>query len=154
MIYYLPPGTDMFSNPDHEAIINTTNTTGVMGAGIAKVCMDLWPEPCKKYNSLCKETDLKGGSVTYYPVHNLAVPHIKYMICFATKQEVYKPAQMLYVQQGLERLIKVFPSSGIKSLGVPPLGCGLGGLQWKLVKPLIIEALKQVPDVDFYIYEQ
>lgn len=150
MFKFIPKGNDMFKS-GCEALINTTNTTGVMGAGIAKQMMDKYPEICKEYNSLCKKGGLSGGDIFIQPTEK---NNPKWIIQFATKQEVWNPARLEYVEKGLGQLAKTIEKHEIKSIVIPPLGCGLGGLDWDEVKPMVVEKLSHlVNKCDIYVYE-
>ena len=140
----------------YDCIVNTVNTTGVMGAGIAKKCIEKYPIPCEMFNYLCRRDRLDGGTIRIYPNYNLEKgQNPKYICMFATKQEVNNPAEYVYVEQGLKTLVERIQSLRIGSIAIPPLGCGYGGLDWAEVKPMILEAIEPIKDTcEIYIYEQ
>lgn len=153
MIILIDPGSDMFENEYIDAIINTTNTTGVMGGGIALKMRELFPEPCNEYNKRCLNKELQGGDVVIQNVSKYQHQHVEWLIQFATKHHVMYDAKIEYIKRGLPQLVKLIEDYKIKSIAIPPLGCGLGGLDWKDVKPLILDAVRDLNCV-IYVYEQ
>jgi O-acetyl-ADP-ribose deacetylase (regulator of RNase III) len=152
MIHFKPAGSDMFQG-NHECLINTVNTTGVMGAGIAAVMMQKFPTACTQFNNLCKEMFLPGGTILLYPNRDSDTP--KLIMMFATKQEVWNPSTYTYIQLGLKEMVKYVKYYNITNIGVPPLGCGYGGLEWQKVRAMILEAVEPIKDTcEIYIYEQ
>lgn len=157
MIYFIQPGSDMMADDyKYEAITNTVNTKGVMGSGIAKLFIDKYPYTCGMFNYLCTRDSLEGGTVRIYPNKDLeSNTNPKYLVMFATKADYKDPSEYEYIEIGLKTLMEKIKELQIKSIAIPPLGCGLGGLEWSKVKPMIIEAITPLADVcDFFIYEQ
>jgi len=132
-----------------EAYVNTVNTVGVMGKGIALQFKQAFPDVFKQYAKDCKLGHVKVGSMHVVHVEGLTNP--KYVINFPTKKHWRDPSKMEYIQTGLEDLVDVIKELGIHSIAIPPLGCGNGGLDWHSVLPKIEEAFKDVP-VDVHMY--
>lgn len=134
-----------------EAVINTVNTKGVMGKGIALQFKKAYPEMFEEYQKASK-----SGAVVIGKMHvwrNNAMFGPKYIINFPTKDDWKQPSRIEYIEQGLVDLIRVIKESGISSIAIPPLGCGNGGLDWNAVKPLIISALKDFSSLNVELYE-
>jgi len=132
-----------------EAYVNTVNTVGVMGKGIALQFKQAFPGVFKQYTKACKQDTVKVGRMHVVHVEGLTNP--KYVINFPTKKHWRDPSKMDYIQSGLKDLVQVIRELDIKSIALPPLGCGNGGLDWNLVLPEIEEAFKDVP-VDVHLY--
>lgn len=136
---------------DSEAIVNTVNTVGVMGKGIALQFRDSFPVNYKLYKAACKEGEVKIGKMFVTTVGQLGNP--RFIINFPTKEHWKNPSQIDYIKSGLIDLKNVIKKLNIKSISIPPLGSGSGGLNWLEVRPLIVEALGDLKDVDVFIYE-
>ena len=151
MIHFKEPGSDMFEG-NHQCLINTVNTTGVMGAGIAKIMKEKYPVPCNIFNYNCKVFDLKGGTVLVY--ESYVIPNPKYIMMFATKQEVRYPAQYSYIEKGLISMVEKIREYNIIDIAIPALGTGYGGLEWSIVKPMIIKTISSIEnECELFIYE-
>ena len=133
-----------------EAYVNTVNTVGVMGKGIALQFKQAFPDVFKQYAKDCKKGLVQVGEMHVVPVDGLANP--KYIINFPTKKNWRNPSELNYIQDGLQDLVHVIRANNIRSIALPPLGCGNGGLDWHVVRPLIVEAFKDV-DVEVHLYE-
>lgn len=133
-----------------DAIVNTVNTVGVMGKGIALQFKREYPENFKAYKVAVERGDVQTGKVFIYS-HSL-IEKPRYIINFPTKQHWRSPSKISWINEGLQDLRKRIPELGINSIAIPPLGCGQGGLNWSLVKPLIISAMKNL-DIDVVLYE-
>jgi O-acetyl-ADP-ribose deacetylase (regulator of RNase III) len=133
-----------------EALVNTVNTVGVMGKGIALQFRNTFPENYKAYLDAVKEKKIELGKVQVVPVHD--VKGVKYVINFPTKAHWRYPSRINWIKSGLQDLRKELVSHEIKSVAIPPLGCGNGGLNWNEVKPLIEESLRDL-SLDIIIYE-
>jgi O-acetyl-ADP-ribose deacetylase (regulator of RNase III) len=136
-----------------EALVNTVNTVGVMGKGVALQFKRAYPDNFRQYEQACRKNEVQIGQMFTVSVGNLLSPSPKYIINFPTKRHWKGKSRIEDIQQGLQALIKEIKRLGIQSIAVPPLGCGNGGLQWSQVKPLIEEAFTQVPDVRVLIFE-
>lgn len=133
-----------------EAYVNTVNTVGVMGKGIALQFKQAFPDVFKQYAKDCKSGVVQVGKMHVVEVHGLANP--KYIINFPTKQHWRNPSKLEYIETGLNDLVRIMKELNIQSIALPPLGCGNGGLDWMVVRPMIIEAFNNV-DVNIHLYE-
>ena len=134
-----------------EALVNTVNTVGVMGKGIALQFRETFPENYKFYQKACKQDEVQIGKMLVYDNGQWATP--RYIINFPTKRHWRERSKIEDVEAGLFDLQNVIRDYGIKSIAVPPLGCGSGGLDWNVVRPLIVDSLSQFGDVKILIYE-
>ena len=134
-----------------DAIVNTVNTVGVMGKGIALEFKKRFPDNTKEYVIRCKEGSIAiGKSFVFELEKNI---HTKYIVNFPTKKHWRNPSKIEYVDAGLEDLNKIIKHYEIKSIALPALGAGLGGLDWNEVKALISNKLESLEDVKIYVYE-
>jgi O-acetyl-ADP-ribose deacetylase (regulator of RNase III) len=136
---------------DAEAIVNTVNCVGVMGRGIALQFKKAWPSNFKAYATACKQNEVKPGSMFIVETGQLTNP--QYIINFPTKRHWRGASKIEDVELGLNALVQDIKAKGIKSIAIPPLGSGLGGLDWAEVRPLIEAKLNDLDDVDVLIYE-
>jgi O-acetyl-ADP-ribose deacetylase (regulator of RNase III) len=135
---------------DVEALVNTVNTVGVMGKGIALQFKQAFPKNFNAYEKAAKRQEIIPGKMFIYETQQLTYPH--YIINFPTKRHWRDPARLEDIKIGLEDLIRVIHAKNIRSIAIPPLGCGLGGLNWEEVHPLILAALEKVPKVNAWVY--
>lgn len=143
---------DNLLETDAEALVNTVNTVGVMGKGIALQFKKRFPENFKAYERACKSGEVKIGKMFTVSLNSLTNP--RYIINFPTKRHWRERARVEYVREGLEDLLHEIERLDLHSIAVPPLGCGNGGLDWKgEVRPLIEAAFARVPKVHAYTYE-
>lgn len=143
---------DNLLEADAEALVNTVNTVGVMGKGIALQFKKKFPSNFKAYERACKNGEVKIGEMFTVSLDQLTNP--RYIINFPTKRHWREKSRVEYVREGLEDLIREIERLGIHSIAVPPLGCGNGGLDWDdEVRPLIEAAFARAPEVQVYAYE-
>jgi len=135
---------------DAEALVNTVNTQGVMGKGLAFAFKQRFPENYRFYREQCKAGNVQIGKVLIFPTHQLQP---QYIINFPTKRHWRERSRLEYIQAGLEDLVRVVQEQGIRSIAIPPLGCGQGGLDWVTVRRVIEEAFEPYPDVEVQLYE-
>ena len=133
-----------------EALVNTVNTVGVMGKGIALQFKEQFPHNNKEYIKACKNGSLTIGTLLI--VKELTLKGEKIIINFPTKKDWKHRSSYSYIESGLDALVKELQKGHIQSVSIPPLGCGNGGLDWEKVKPLIEQYLKDLP-IDICIYE-
>ena len=134
-----------------EAIINTVNTVGVMGKGIALAFKKAYPDNYRKYKQACEASELQVGRMLVYET---GLPQPRIIVNFPTKKHWRHPSKYEYIASGLEALKENIRAHQIRSISIPPLGCGNGGLDWSRVKPMILEALKELAEeVDILLYE-
>ncbi len=142
-------GTGNLLTADVDALVNTVNTQGVMGKGLALQFKKAFPEAFTSYEQACKDGEIETGRM--HIVRRLASP--RYIINFPTKKHWRHPSKLEYVQTGLADLIEQVRVLGIGSIAMPPLGCGHGGLDWNDVRPLVEQAFAAVPSVRVVLYE-
>lgn len=136
---------------DAEALVNTVNCVGVMGRGIALQFRKAFPENFKVYEAACERQDVQPGKMLVFETGFLTGP--KYLINFPTKRHWKGKSRMEDIDAGLPALIEEIRKRGIRSIAVPPLGCGLGGLDWSKVRPRIVKAFEELPGVRVLLFE-
>jgi len=127
-----------------EALVNPINCLGKMGKGLALEFKKRYPEMFSHYVNLCKSHQVQIGKVYGYPTYHLFKSVI--IIGFPTKLEYWKPSKIEYIEKGIDSLVELIRKSRIKSIAIPKLGCGYGGLNWINVKELILEKLSEFKD--------
>lgn len=140
---------DLLQEPT-DAIVNTVNTIGVMGKGLALQFKERFPLNYKLYRKAAESNLVEVGKVFITATQELS-PF--YIINFPTKKHWKEKSKLDYIKDGLDDLVQVIQNKGIKSLAIPPLGCGLGGLKWSEVKPLIEKKLGQIEALEVVIFE-
>lgn len=135
---------DIFNSPA-QVLVNTVNTVGVMGKGIALSFKKKYPEMFTTYRKACDKHQLIIGKLMlwYGPDH--------WILNFPTKEHWRNPSKMEYIEKGLMAFQRKYADYNITSIAFPKLGCGNGELDWKQVKPLMERYLKELP-IDVYIY--
>ncbi len=131
-----------------DAVINTVNCEGVMGKGLALMFKNECPEMFNSYKKACMSNApirLQIGNLHTYKVNEYEI------INFPTKDKWRNPSLINYIEMGLITLYNYLKSSDIKSIAIPPLGCGNGGLSYSDVKPMIINTLSDL-DIDIILY--
>lgn len=137
---------DMFSY-QVDAMINTVNCIGVMGAGIAKQFKKKYPKMFLEYQELCSEQRIQPGILHTYQTEGLLI------INLPTKTHPRLPSKYEYVEQGLLSLKDfLIKHPELRSITLPALGCGLGGLRWERVSAMITEYLGELP-IDIYVFQ-
>lgn len=136
---------------DVEALVNTVNCVGIMGKGIALQFKQAFPANFQVYQRACKSNLVRPGEMLIVPTGRLGDP--KYIINFPTKRHWRGDSRLEDVEAGLVSLAEDIRALGIKSIAVPPLGCGNGGLNWSEVAPLIVQALGCLPNVEVHLFE-
>lgn len=133
-----------------DAIINTVNTVGVMGKGLALQFKKAFPDNFKVYKKACDDKALVTGEVLTVELNSIHAPF--YIINFPTKAHWKGNSKLEYIEQGLNSLKAEVKRLGLKSVALPALGSGLGGLAWDDVDSLIQRSLSELPDVEWYVY--
>jgi O-acetyl-ADP-ribose deacetylase (regulator of RNase III) len=133
-----------------EALVNTVNTVGVMGKGIALQFKNEFPENYKAYTNAVNKNEFTVGKVQIVPVNRLN--GVKYIVNFPTKSHWRNPSKIEWIKDGLKDLHQQILSFKIESIAIPPLGCGNGGLNWEDVKPLIIDELSDL-NIKIFLFE-
>ena len=136
---------------DAEVLVNTVNCVGVMGRGIALQFKNRFPANFKAYAAACKRNEVRPGKMFVFDTRELSWP--RYVINFPTKRHWRGKSRIEDIRAGLEALVEEIRARGIRSVAIPPLGSGLGGLDWNEVRPLIEEAMEALPNVDVLVFE-
>lgn len=136
---------------DAEALVNTVNCDGFMGKGIALQFKQAYPENFKVYERACRAGEVEPGRMLVFPTGSLLNP--KYIINFPTKRHWREKSRIEYIASGLRALIEETRRLQIGSIAVPPLGCGLGGLDWREVRPMIERAFAELPHVRVTLFK-
>jgi O-acetyl-ADP-ribose deacetylase (regulator of RNase III) len=133
-----------------DALVNTVNCEGVMGKGVALQFKRAFPENFKAYARACKAGEVAPGSM--FTVHNAGTVTPRFIINFPTKRSWRQPSRYEDIESGLKALVTELQRLGVKTVAVPPLGCGNGGLDWNRVRPMIEHALGNLPDLTVLLY--
>jgi O-acetyl-ADP-ribose deacetylase (regulator of RNase III) len=136
---------------DVEALVNTVNCVGIMGRGIALQFRNAYEDNYKAYVAACKRGDVQPGRMLVFETNKLIGP--RYIINFPTKQDWRGKSRLEYIDTGLVALVEEIRQRNIRSIAIPPLGSGLGGLDWQVVRPRITAALAPLEEVRVEIYE-
>ncbi len=134
-----------------EALVNTVNCDGFMGKGIALQFKISFPENYKAYHRACKKAEIQPGKMFTFETQSIS--NQKYIINFPTKRRWRDKSRMEDIKIGLTDLISEIKHYRIRSIAIPPLGCGLGGLKWSVVKPLIEESMAKLIGVEVFLFE-
>lgn len=146
MIEYMKP-TDSIFESGAEALVCPVNCVGVMGAGLAKEFKRRFPNYYFDYMIACNNRQLEFGTLHARAIVNTLI------ISFPTKYHWKEKSDIATIKSGLKTLKrKAYIRDGVKSIAIPALGCGLGGLDWNDVRPLIEEAFKDLPNVRVMLY--
>lgn len=133
-----------------EALVNTVNCVGAMGKGIALQFKQAFPANFKTYEAACKRGEVAPGKMLVHD-HGLLIEP-RYVMNFPTKRHWRGNSRMEDIESGLAALVEEVRQRGIRSIAIPPLGCGLGGLDWNQVRPRIEAAFATLPDVEVHLY--
>jgi O-acetyl-ADP-ribose deacetylase (regulator of RNase III) len=134
-----------------EAVVNTVNTVGVMGKGIALMFKEAFPANFRAYEEACKRKEIQVGHM--FVTENLTFEGPRWLINFPSKKHWRQPSKLEWIVEGLKDLRRVVEEKGIRSIALPPLGCGNGGLDWSDVRPEIERALGPLDNVDVLVFE-
>lgn len=129
-----------------QTVVNTVNTVGVMGKGLAAAFKERYPDMFRDYKDVCKNGHLQPGSSWLWKGSD------QWVLNFATKKHWRNPSKIEYIQDGLIEFRNNFESAGIREIAFPRLGCGNGGLDWNDVKPLMVDHLHDLP-ITVYIHD-
>lgn len=135
-----------------EALVNTVNTVGVMGKGIALQFKKLFPNNYKVYKDLCDKKEFHIGQLLIVKDQSFVTGE-KTIINFPTKQHWKSPSEYVFIEKGLDELISFINQSKVKSIALPPLGSGNGGLQWYKVKEIISNKLSKIENCEIIVFE-
>ncbi len=134
-----------------EALVNTVNTVGVMGKGIALMFKEAFPDNFVDYEHACKRREVRIGHMFVTETHALSGP--KWIINFPTKKHWRQPSKLEWISEGLADLRHVIQTKRIRSIALPPLGTGNGGLNWRDVRRLVEHVFGDLEDVEVIVYE-
>jgi O-acetyl-ADP-ribose deacetylase (regulator of RNase III) len=137
--------SSVFDSPA-QTLVNTVNTVGVMGKGIAKEFKSRYPRMFREYRSLCDDQLLKVGTL------HLWRSDTRWVLNFPTKTTWKLPSKIEYIEMGLRKFVSSYKDLGITSISFPPLGCGNGNLNWSDVRPLMESYLDKV-SIPVYIHD-
>ena len=136
---------------DVEALVNSVNTVGIMGKGVALQFRQAFPENFRAYQRACKRNEVQPGKMLVVTTGSLSNP--RHIINFPTKRHWRQKSRIGDISLGLTDLIAVVKDLSIQSIALPPLGCGNGGLEWPEVRPLIEKAFRSLAEVEVLLYE-
>lgn len=142
---------DLLKQDDVDAIVNTVNCVGVMGKGIALQFKNKWPGNFAAYLAACKAGKVRPGRMMVFDAGAYAQPH--FIINFPTKDHWRSNSKLSFIEDGLQDLVTQVRALDIRSIAIPPLGCGNGRLGWQDVKPLIESAFAALPEVEVRVFE-
>lgn len=136
---------------DAEALVNTVNCVGFMGKGIALQFKKAYPANYEAYRKACAAGEVQPGRMFIFELESMLNP--KYVINFPTKRDWRAKSRYEDVESGLKTLVAEVRRLGIRSIAVPPLGCGLGGLDWRKMRPMIEQAFAALPEIRVLLFE-
>jgi len=136
---------------DSEAIVNTVNCVGIMGKGIALQFKQRWPQNFKAYAAACDREEIEPGKMFIYDFGEWGKP--RFIINFPTKAHWRGDSKIEYIESGLRDLVLQAERLRIKSIALPPLGCGNGGLDWHVVKRLVLDAFRGHTQIQVDLFE-
>ncbi|MCC7134499.1 MAG: macro domain-containing protein [Gemmatimonadales bacterium] len=134
-----------------DAVVNTVNCVGYMGRGIALQFKRAYPDNFKAYAAACRRHEVVPGRMLVHRTDQITNP--RYIINFPTKRHWRGKSRIEDIDAGLEALEGEVRRLGISSIAIPPLGAGLGGLDWSEVKPRIERMLQRLPNVRAVVFE-
>lgn len=134
-----------------EALVNTVNTVGVMGKGIALMFKEAFPENFRAYEEACGRKEVRIGHMFVKESSRFDGP--RWIINFPSKKHWRQPSKLEWIKEGLADLRRVVSEKGIRSIALPPLGCGNGGLDWADVRQEIERAMAPLSDVEVMVFE-
>lgn len=135
----------LFQSPA-QVLVNTVNTVGAMGKGVALEFKNIYPDMFKQYQELCHSGKLKIGTLWIYKSPN------KWVLNFPTKTHWRYPSRVEFIEAGLKKFVSSYAEMDIHSIAFPPLGCGHGQLDFESqVQPLMEKYLRNLP-IDIFIY--
>ena len=136
---------------DAEVLVNTVNCVGIMGRGIALEFKRAFPNNFKAYEAACRRHEIEPGRMFVFETGKLTNPRL--IINFPTKRHWRGKSRIEDIDKGLAALVDEVRNHKIKTIVIPPLGAGLGGLSWSKVRPLIERVLLEIPDVRVIVFE-
>jgi O-acetyl-ADP-ribose deacetylase (regulator of RNase III) len=134
-----------------DALVNTVNTQGIMGKGIALQFKQAFPAMFREYEKACKAGKVQLGKMHVYGLGG-SKGHPRWIVSFPTKGHWRERSRLSDIETGLEDLVTTVRRLGIGSIAIPALGCGNGGLNWADVRPRIEAAFNDLPEVDVLLF--
>lgn len=134
-----------------EALVNAVNCVGVMGRGVALQFKNAYPENFEAYRLQCRRGEVRPGKMFVFELQRTTAP--RYIINFPTKRHWRAKSRMADIEAGLQALAEEIRARGIRTVALPPLGSGLGGLAWPKVRARIQAALEHLPEVEITVFE-
>ena len=130
-----------------QALVNAVNCEGVMGKGIALAFRRRFPEHFRSYRRACAAGEVQPGRM-----HVDILPDGRSVIAFPTKSSWRQPSRLDWISEGIPDLVRTVRNLGVRSVAVPQLGCGAGGLDWTEVRPLLVKGFAPYGDTDVLLY--
>lgn len=146
-------GTGDLLLADVDALVNPVNTVGVMGKGLALQFKQAYPENFRDYNASCARGDVMVGRMHVHEIEEPQPEGPRFIVNFPTKRHWRSSSRLEDIASGLVALRDEIAARGIRSVAVPPLGCGYGGLSWNDVEPMIHRTLGDIPGVEIRIWK-
>lgn len=141
------PGRDI-TRSTADCLVNTVNCVSVMGAGVALAFKKAFPAIMQPYQSACRRRVIRPGSTTLFQLHEVAGRQVHWA-AMATKDHWRDPSKLEWIEPALRDLAKAAAAAGVRSIAIPPPGCGNGGLDWAIVEPMV---LRELAAFDLEIY--
>ncbi len=135
---------------DAEALVNTVNCVGVMGKGLALQFREAYPGNYAAYRDACRRGEVVPGRLFVWATVKAGNPRC--IVNFPTKRHWRGRSRMEDIEAGLHALVEFVREQGVRSIALPPLGCGLGGLDWAQVRPRIEAAFVELPEARVLVY--
>lgn len=139
-VIFLPGKNIVHSNAD--CLVNTVNCVGVMGKGVALAFKTTFPQIMGPYQSACRTGKILPGTANLYPLR-VKNGRLTHWAAFASKNHWRNPSEYEWIKTALANLALNAKAAGVHSIALPPVGCGNGGLNWDLVKPMVLESLSE-----------
>jgi O-acetyl-ADP-ribose deacetylase (regulator of RNase III) len=136
---------------DVEAVVNTVNELGYMGKGLALEFKHRYPDNFKAYEAACARHEVNVGRMFVTERMDMFGP--RWLVNFPTKRDFRNGSELGWIKLGLADLVRVISGNGIRSIAVPPLGCGNGGLDWKVVRPMIEDTLGAISGCSVTVFD-
>lgn len=139
---------DLFQQPV-QALVNTVNCFGAMGAGLALQFKNRFPENFRFYRSVCNRGELRPGDILVMslngmnPAYKRTYPTVDFIVNLATKDHWNKPSELVWIQNGAARLAQWATQNHVQSIACPALGAGLGQLDWSSVHAIMADIFDQ-----------
>ena len=141
------PGHDI-TRSAAQCLVNTVNCVSVMGAGVALAFKKAFPAIMQPYQSACRRRVIRPGTTVLFPLHEAGGRSV-YWAAMATKDHWRDPSKLEWIEPALRDLATAAKAAGIRSIAIPPPGCGNGGLNWATVEPMV---LRELAEFDLEIY--